>query len=134
MEPASVAPRLQQRIGAAQARCLERVRAALGGARGALGPDPWSAWQASARYAVDLAQRAILSWDTLRRRGNDFVAHERAGLPPVLHFDHETVADGRAFERPVNYALLRILPPRGVEVDPRRRPFVVIDPRAGRPR
>ena len=39
--------------------------------------------------------------------------------------------DGRTFERPVNYALVRIIPPKGVEIDPQRRPFVVVDPRAG---
>lgn len=34
-------------------------------------------------------------------------------------------------ERPVNYGLARIIPPEGVEIDPRKRPFVVVDPRAG---
>ena len=34
-------------------------------------------------------------------------------------------------ERPVNYALVRVVPPTGVEIDPTRRPFVVVDPRAG---
>ena len=34
-------------------------------------------------------------------------------------------------ERPVNYALVRVAPPSGVEIDTARRPFVVIDPRAG---
>jgi len=43
----------------------------------------------------------------------------------------ELVADGRTLPRPVNYALVRILPPAGVELDPTRRPFVVVDPRAG---
>ena len=32
---------------------------------------------------------------------------------------------------PVNYALVRIVPPEGVTVDPKRRPYVIIDPRAG---
>ena len=41
------------------------------------------------------------------------------------------VADGRTFERPVNYALVRIMPPDGVEIDPDKRPYVIIDPRAG---
>ena len=41
------------------------------------------------------------------------------------------VLDGRTFERPVNYALVRIVPPEGVTVDPKRRPYVIIDPRAG---
>ena len=41
------------------------------------------------------------------------------------------IADARTFERPANYALVRITPPDGVETDPERRPFVIIDPRAG---
>ena len=39
--------------------------------------------------------------------------------------------DGRMLERPVNYLLVRIVPPAGVEIDLTRRPFVVVDPRAG---
>ncbi len=94
-------------------------------------PLPYEAWAGSTRYAVDVAERSILFWDTLRQRGNNFVEHERRGLPPVLHFEHEMVVDGRTFARPVNYALLRIVPPKGVSVDPRRRPYVIIDPRGG---
>ena len=82
-------------------------------------------------YAVDATQRSILFWDTLRQRGNNFVENAAEGLKPVLHFDYETVLDGRSFERPVNYALLRITPPAGVTVDPRKRPYIIIDPRAG---
>ena len=82
-------------------------------------------------YAVDATQRSILFWDTLRQRGNNFIENTAQGLKPVLHFDYETVLDGRSFERPVNYALLRITPPAGVTVDPRRRPYIIIDPRAG---
>ncbi len=92
---------------------------------------PWEAWAGWSRYAVDVAQRWVLFWDTLRQRGNTFVKHTREGLPPVLHFAYEMVLDGRTLERPVNYALVRITPPVGVRVDPRRRPYVVIDPRAG---
>ncbi len=90
--------------------------------------DLWRDWSA---YAVDAAQRSVLYWDTLRQRGNQWLANEQAGKPPVLHFDYETVLDARRFERPANYALLRIVPPRGVKVDPKRRPYVIIDPRAG---
>jgi pimeloyl-ACP methyl ester carboxylesterase len=41
------------------------------------------------------------------------------------------VMDGRSLKRPVNYALLRIVPPKGVTVDAKRRPYVIIDPRGG---
>jgi hypothetical protein len=92
---------------------------------------PWDLGAAWSRYAIDLAQRSVLFWDTLRHRGNTFVEHTRAGLPPVLHFAYEMVLDGRKLERPVNYALVRITPPAGVTVDPGKRPYIIIDPRAG---
>jgi pimeloyl-ACP methyl ester carboxylesterase len=93
--------------------------------------NPLWPWTSGAACAVDFAQRSVLFWDTLRQRGNAFVEHERQGLPPVLRFQYETVLDGRQFKRPVNYALLRIIPPAGVTVDPARRPYVVMDPRGG---
>lgn len=92
---------------------------------------PWQSWLDGWEYAIDLSQRSFLFWDTLRQRGDNFLAHERAGKPPVLHFDYETVLDARTLERPVNYALVRIIPPSGVTVDPARRPYIIIDPRAG---
>ena len=90
--------------------------------------DFFSDWGA---YALDSMQRGVLFLDAMRQRGNQFNEHTRAGLPPVLQFDYETVLDGRTLERPVNYALVRIVPPEGVTVDPKRRPYVIIDPRAG---
>lgn len=89
--------------------------------------DPWSSFQ----YGVDAVQRSILFWDTLRERGNDFIENARSGLEPVLHFDYDYVLDGREFDRPVNYAMLRIKPPEGMTVDPKKRPYLIIDPRAG---
>jgi pimeloyl-ACP methyl ester carboxylesterase len=82
-------------------------------------------------YALDLVQRSILFWDTLRQRGNNFIEQTKRGLEPVLHFAHEMLLDGRTFARPVNYALLRIVPPEGVSIDPLKRPYLIIDPRAG---
>jgi pimeloyl-ACP methyl ester carboxylesterase len=127
-----VAQLLQRRLKVAQERFAESVAAATKArAMPAVPVMPWDAWQQATQYCVDLAQRAVLFWDTLRQRGNSYLEHEIAGKPPLLHFDYETVLDARSFERPVNYALLRIVPPEGVEVDPRRRPYIVIDPRAG---
>src|SRR5688572_17052637 len=85
-------------------------------------------WQ---EYLGDFWQRSVLFWDTLQRRGKQYIAHELAGKPPVLHFEYELVVDGRRLERPVNYALVRITPPDGVSIDPKRRPYMIIDPRAG---
>jgi len=125
---------LQTRTKVALERFNERVQSRVGqvAAQSAAKPmSPWEAWTSGAQYAVDFAQRSILLWDTLRQRGNNFIEHERQGLPPLLHFDHEMVMDGRSLERPVNYALLRIVAPAGVTVDDRRRPYVIIDPRGG---
>ena len=82
-------------------------------------------------YALDAAQRSVLFWDVMRKRGNQYRAHAEATAPHVLSFTPEIVLDGRTLERPVNYALVRIVPPDGIEVDQTRRPFVVVDPRAG---
>jgi len=124
---------LQKRLAVAQEKFTERARqayekhaAVLAEAKG-----PWDAWTGAAQYAADAAQRSVLFWDTLRQRGNNYVAHTRAGLPPVLHFQYEMVLDGRGLPRAVNYALVRIVPPEGVEVDGTLRPYVIIDPRAG---
>jgi pimeloyl-ACP methyl ester carboxylesterase len=84
-----------------------------------------------AGYVTDCCQRCVLFCDTLRQRGNNFLEHERAGKPPLLVFDYEILVDGRKFDRPVNYALVRILPPPGVTVDNTKRPFLIVDPRAG---
>lgn len=97
---------------------------------GAMCAGPWAA-SAWADYLVDAGQRLVLTADVLRQRGNRFIDHVRAGAPPVLVFDYEIVLDGRHLPRPVNHALARILPPSGVAVDPTKRPFVIVDPRAG---
>jgi hypothetical protein len=39
--------------------------------------------------------------------------------------------DARKFERPVNYAIVKIIPPPDVTVDPKRRPYIIIDPERG---
>jgi pimeloyl-ACP methyl ester carboxylesterase len=82
-------------------------------------------------YFVDAAQRTVLFWDVMRQRGNQFREHLAKAAPHVLDYDVELVIDGRSLQRPVNYALVRIVPPKTVEIEPTRRPFVVVDPRAG---
>ncbi len=96
------------------------------------GRSPLSLWQDAMEYAVDATQRSILFWDTMRRAGNTFAEHEKAGCPPVLVFEWEMLVDGRTLARPCNYALVRIKPPEGYpKTNPKARPFVIIDPRAG---
>ncbi|AWN40040.1 DUF3141 domain-containing protein [Methylobacterium durans] len=92
---------------------------------------PLQAFNDAATYWADFAQRSVLFWDTLRQRGNNWLKHENAGKPPLLAFDWEMVADARTFEHPVNYALVRIVPPASTQTDPGKRPYVIIDPRAG---
>jgi hypothetical protein len=85
-------------------------------------------WQ---EYAVDAFQRSVLFLDVLRRRGNEQEEISARPAATVLRFDSEVLMSGRALSRPINYSLSRILPPPGVVIDSRKRPVVVVDPRAG---
>ena len=123
-----------KRVEGARERFQERMQEALANKVAPMATAPQqmaSLGGGWTEYMTDLTQRSVLFWETLLQRGNQYVEHQRAGMPPVLHFDYETVLDARTFPRPVNYALLRITPPEGVKVDPKRRPYVIIDPRAG---
>lgn len=82
-------------------------------------------------YLIDSTQRGVLFLDVMRQRGNQYREHAARAAPHVLSFEYELVMDGRELERPVNYALVRIRHPEDVSADPLKRPFVVIDPRAG---
>ncbi len=102
--------------------------------KGALSPFemPWrnpflDAWS----YSIDAWQRGVLFLDAMRERGKRYEEHAAKLAPHVLKFGAELVMDGRKLPRPVNYALARIAPPPGVEIDEKKRPFVIFDPRAG---
>ena len=82
-------------------------------------------------YMIDAAQRSVLFCDVMRQRSNQYREHLAETVPHVLDYKAELVMDGRTLERPVNYLLVRIIPPAGIEIDPKGRPFVVVDPRAG---
>jgi len=101
---------------------MEKLRTAQ--AEGRIGSD-------YAEYLRDAWERMILTMDTLRKRGDIFLEHEAAGCPPVLIYDYEVVMDGKDMPYPSNYMLLRIIPPEGVMIDDSRRPYIIIDPRAG---
>ncbi|HOD63685.1 MAG TPA: DUF3141 domain-containing protein [Smithellaceae bacterium] len=108
---------------------------------------PWADWQKHLNdYLVDSAQRSIIFLDILRKRGNNYIQHIRSGQPPVLTFNYEMILNAKHFERPVNYALVRISERRRKDIDPDRqnrrralrerpdipkRPIIIIDPRAG---
>src|SRR6186713_165973 len=92
---------------------------------------PFGLFAAATEYAIDSAQRSVLFWDVLRQRGNQYREHIAEVAPHVLDYEVELIVDGRTLPRPVNYLLVRIVPPQGVEIDMKRRPFVVVDPRAG---
>jgi len=87
--------------------------------------------QQAVDYWIDGWQRTILFWDVLRQRSDQYYAQKAKAVPHVLSFEHELVLDGRTLERPVNYGLVRVKPPEGVVINPKKRPFVVVDPRAG---
>ena len=95
---------------------------ALGGS--GLLRETWTYWQ-------DACERTILFWDVLRQRGNNYLAHQAETAPHVLKFDCELLIDGRKLPRPVNYALVRVKPAAQAASDPGKRPFVIVDPRAG---
>jgi pimeloyl-ACP methyl ester carboxylesterase len=83
------------------------------------------------QYMIDTGQRSVLFLDTMRRRGDQYRAHIAETAPNVLNYAVELIMDGRKLESPVNYALVRIIPPKDVKIDLNRRPFIVVDPRAG---
>ena len=82
-------------------------------------------------YMMDAGQRSVLFLDVMRQRGDQYREHIAETAPNVLNYAVELIMDGRKLEGPVNYALVRIIPPNGVEIDLNRRPFIVVDPRAG---
>lgn len=84
-----------------------------------------------AQYLRDATERAVLATDILRKRADMFLEHEAAGCPPVLIYDYELLMDGADQPLPSNYILLKIIPPEGQETHDWKRPYIIIDPRAG---
>lgn len=89
------------------------------------------AWGPAGEYMLDAMQRTILYWDLMRRSSEQHEIQKAQAVPNVLKFDAELILDARTFKRPANYLLVRIKPPKDVTIDPQKRPFVVVDPRAG---
>lgn len=101
-------------------------------------------------YGTDFLQRSVIYMDILRRRGNNYLEHNRQGMPPVLNFDFDVVMDGHQLEPATNYKLARIHDRRNTDAssghtgaEKRRppkshpgapaatRPVIILDPRAG---
>ncbi|MGP9766804.1 DUF3141 domain-containing protein [Halomonas sp. AOP13-D3-9] len=93
--------------------------------------DPFGFGRAAFGYWRDSMERSVLYLDVMRERGNQYLEHMEQTKPNVLGFDTEVLMDGRTLPRPTNYELLRVLPREGTDIDPQKRPFVVVDPRAG---
>jgi pimeloyl-ACP methyl ester carboxylesterase len=91
----------------------------------------WPTLGFAQEYWLDAWQRSVLLLDVLRERGNTYQEQSAKEVPHVLGFKAELVRDGRTLERPVNYALVRIIPPAGSSIDPAKAPIIVVDPRAG---
>lgn len=85
----------------------------------------------TAEYLSDAWQRAILFLDVMRQRADQYASHAAEIAPNVLDYEARLVLDGRTLSRPINYLLAQIAPPEGATTDPRKRPFVIVDPRAG---
>jgi pimeloyl-ACP methyl ester carboxylesterase len=93
--------------------------------------NPISACKELTEYLIDAGQRTLLFWDVMRQRGNQYLEHMAQTVPHVLQFNHQLILDGRTLPHPVNYGIIKIQPPEGTFIDDRKRPFIVIDPRAG---
>jgi pimeloyl-ACP methyl ester carboxylesterase len=120
-----------ERMIRAQKSCIEKTAGPVFQNPAFKGKYPLDVVGDFSSYLTDSLQRSLLFWDTIRGRGNNFIEHERAGKPPVLVYEYEKILDGRKFKRPVNYVLLKITPPEGCVTDNAKRPFIIIDPRAG---
>ena len=94
---------------------------------------PWATmgFGAAAEYTADFWQRSLLFLDILRRSGNQQAEMTSRPINAVAIYDYEMVLGGDSLPRPVNYALVRVVPPAGTVIDDTKAPVVVIDPRAG---
>jgi pimeloyl-ACP methyl ester carboxylesterase len=101
------------------------------GASRALAPWPNAMFGDAWTYWLDAYQRSLLYLNVLQQRSESHLEQAAKEAPHVLRFPCEVVMDGRKLPRPVNYVLVQIVPPHDVKTDERKRPFVIVDPRAG---
>src|SRR5689334_5970624 len=87
--------------------------------------------QDAASYWLDACQRGVLYLNVLQQRSDAYLEQAAKVAPHVLKFACELVMDGRRLPRPVNYVLVQVSPSHDLAIDERKRPFVIVDPRAG---
>lgn len=95
---------------------------------------PQKFFQQWMNYTTDSTKRLLQTAEIIRERSDIFIEHELAGCPPVLDYDYEVIMDASSFKRPSNYVLLKIIAPEDVvtpDTDDSKRPYIIIDPRAG---
>lgn len=93
--------------------------------------NPLGVYRDSMEYFTDAYQRAVIYADIERQVGDQYQVQTNLDAPNVLNFPAELVLAGNTLDRPVNYSIFRILPAKGQKIDPTKRPFIVVDPRAG---
>ena len=123
--------RLDAAVAGAQSNASAMAEAARQIATGLPWASPMALATAWRDYARDAAERGVLMADTLRQWSDMHLDHAAAGAPPVLIYDYDVVLDGADLPRPCNYMLLRIRPDAGQEIKDWKRPYIIIDPRAG---
>ncbi len=132
----AVAAKPKSRAGIKQTQALKLAKAGPAPSPARVAPVSTASMADQAlRYQIDRWQRSLMLLDTFRERANNMLAHETAGMPPPLHFEYETILDGRLLERPANYALLRITRCEDKDAmdceDASKPAVIIIDPRAG---
>ncbi|MEM1195460.1 MAG: DUF3141 domain-containing protein [Pseudomonadota bacterium] len=92
---------------------------------------PFDMMRAWSEYIRDASARGAKTLDVMRQTADADLEHEASGSPPLLDYEYNLLMDGADLPNPCNYILLEIIPPTGTKVDPKKRPYIVIDPRAG---
>ena len=67
-------------------------------------------------YLIDAAQRNVLFFDIMRQRGDQYRERLKEIAPHVLNYKVDLVIDGRTLDRPVNYVLVKVVPPPAIEM------------------
>src|SRR5690349_3416211 len=90
-----VASLLRKRLDAAAAHYSERVKGAYKQYRASATSNAANidSLKDCYYYPVDFVQRSILFWDTLRRRGNNYVEGAKQEVKPALKFEYDMVVD-----------------------------------------